>query len=389
MASRKPPAASALVERGTTLTIPLEHLKLDEENPRFGGAAGGFDNQTQVLDWIVSNFGVEDVISSLAINGYFEAEPLVVEDMGDGNFIVREGNRRLAACLILAGDPRAKNQAKRRDSVAKHIKPGSVWNKNTKIPAISFDQRDSRSLTAYLGVRHIVSSQPWDSFAKAAWISRVVDSHDLPLADIAALTGDKSQTIAKLLEGYNFIRQLQEKSLFDPASSLKRGRGSNVDFPFSWVYTLLQYSSIRNWLGLEGYGESKNPIPKQREKDAALAMTFMFGDRNAEQQPRVADSRELGKLAYAITIPESRELLRQGHTVSDVEELSRPAIERLTSVFLSARENLRTGNGLMAEKAISLDEAAQLLDIVRDIRKSSSSALKQIKSVLDEEDDDD
>lgn len=386
MSAKKDVTKSLLQSGGKPEFLALEKLLLDEENPRFGGSQHKFRGQADVLDWIVANFGIEDVISSLAINDYFEAEPLVVEAKGDGSYIVREGNRRLAACLILAKDPRAKNQERKRDSVAKNLR--TDWGLKKQIPAISFDSSQSKKLTAYLGVRHIVSSQPWDSYAKAAWISKVVDENELSLHDISSLTGDKSQTIAKLLEGYNFIRQLEQRSLFDPGSSYKRGRGSNVDFPFSWIYTILQYSGVRSWLKLESYGTSKNPIPHDREKDAALTLEYMFGNKTSGLLPKIGDSRDLGRLAYVLTVPESRELLRQGSTVDQVEEMTRPVIDRLMSLLIEAREHMRGVNSILAEKPLPKEDALATIEVVRDIRKSGTSAFKALSSIVDDEGDD-
>ena len=55
----------------------LDKLHLDTRNPRFGGQAGKLTSEIDVLDSIVETFGVEDVLSSLAVNGFFDAEPLV------------------------------------------------------------------------------------------------------------------------------------------------------------------------------------------------------------------------------------------------------------------------------------------------------------------------
>lgn len=376
---------------GETKSVELRNLLLDENNPRFGDSRGSFRDQTEVLDWVVENFGVNDVINSLAINGYFEAEPLVVEEVeGTDKYVVKEGNRRLAACLILAQDKRAKNQKQLRKSVEKFIKHQS-WSENTTVPTITFKKADANRLVAYLGVRHIVSSQPWDSYAKAAWISSVVEQHSLSIQDIADLTGDKSQTIAKLLEGYNFVRQLERKGLFDPKTSYRRGKGSNVEFPFSWIYTILQYSTVREWLGLEPYSTSSNPIPAEREVDAASLLTYMFGNKNTDTAPTIQDSRNLGALAYSVSVPVRREMLRKGVTLSDIEESSRPARERVLSLLVDVRQKMRDVHGAISEESFSEEEVNDFLAVLRSIRKSTSSAIKemeaQIKDDLDSEDD--
>jgi hypothetical protein len=55
----------------------LNKLFLDKDNPRFGMQEKASATQADILDHIVEKFGVDDVLSSVAVNGYFEAEPMV------------------------------------------------------------------------------------------------------------------------------------------------------------------------------------------------------------------------------------------------------------------------------------------------------------------------
>jgi hypothetical protein len=219
-------------------TAPLGQLLFDKDNPRFGFPATGNVDQGEILDRIVEKFGVEDVLSSLAVNGYFRAEPMVCRRDPAG-LIVAEGNRRLAACLILTGDPRAARQKARSQTFRK------IWEEHghpsiDPVPIIIFDDtQGGHALLSYLGVRHIVSSQPWDSYAKAAWVARVVEGRELTVSDVALMIGDQYQTIRRLLEGYHFVRQAIDTGQFRPADSIRRGRGSVTEYPFSWIYTIL------------------------------------------------------------------------------------------------------------------------------------------------------
>ena len=53
----------------------LEKLDFDAQNPRFGRSANQARSQREILDYIVQDFGIDDVLSSIAVNGYFLAEP--------------------------------------------------------------------------------------------------------------------------------------------------------------------------------------------------------------------------------------------------------------------------------------------------------------------------
>ena len=112
---RKTPTPLPAGNKAPTL-CHLTDLHFDARNPRFGPTETPFKDETKVLDYIVETFGVEDVLSSLAVNGYFESEPLIgIKEAGKEGIHILEGNRRLAACLILDRDPRSKNQKRRRE----------------------------------------------------------------------------------------------------------------------------------------------------------------------------------------------------------------------------------------------------------------------------------
>ncbi len=237
---------------------PLNRLLLDKDNPRFGFRDRG-TSQGIILDLIVEKFGVDDVLSSLAVNGYFAAEPMVCRAKeGIDEVFVAEGNRRLAACLILTGEERARNQTVR----TQQYKP--LWEKHGSkpidpVPVILFQpHEEEQAILSYLGVRHIASAQPWDSYAKAAWVAQVVENTDVSVADVSAMIGDQHRTVSRLLEGYYFIIQLIDAGIFRPDDSVRRGRGSVTEYPFSWVY--LGYPRARQLLDNEQMRERLGPV---------------------------------------------------------------------------------------------------------------------------------
>ena len=303
----------------------LDKLHLDTRNPRFGGQAGKLTSEIDVLDSIVETFGVEDVLSSLAVNGFFDAEPLVgLRSKASKVIRIVEGNRRLAACLILVDDPRAVNQqARMREAQSlqkKHNRPAIA-----EIPVSVFEENEWKELLPYLGVRHIAASQPWDSYAKANWIAQVLEANELTLEDVIQMIGDQHRTTRRMLEGYYFIDQMIKEARFTPSDSLRKGRGSNPDYPFSWVYTALGYSPVRRWLGLEDLseGDKKAPVPKKNLDDAEDLVTYLFGNKSKNRPAAINDSRNIGDLAKAIADPARRQLLRRGKTVAEVIELTR------------------------------------------------------------------
>jgi hypothetical protein len=371
-------------------SLALSQLLLDKSNPRFGDLGKKKIEQADILDHIVEKFGVDDVISSLAVNGYFEAEPLVCQKTKDGKkFTVVEGNRRLAACLILIGDVRASRQAKKTEQFQK------VWEQHGKkqidpAPVIIFehDEKDNQDILSYLGVRHIASAQPWDSYAKASWVARVVKQSSLPIADIALMIGDQHNTITRMLEGYYFIQQLIETGNFRPEDSQRKGRGSVTEYPFSWVYTMLGYSSTRKFLDISEEEPKPNPIKSKNLRKASLVTKSMFGDRSKGQSAAISDSRDLGDLASAFANPEMVSMLENGKTIGEIIHLSKPIDERLREGLAQVREIQSALLAGITEEQILVEVAQPLLELATKNKRTAQEIEKKLNSTVNPEAED-
>ena len=96
---------------------------------------------------------------------------MVVRKNNNKKFTVMEGNRRLAACLILKMMTEQEIKLICINNILINLLQFHGCPKIDPVPAIVFeddDGVDKKSLISYLGVRHIVSTKDWDSYAKAA-----------------------------------------------------------------------------------------------------------------------------------------------------------------------------------------------------------------------------
>lgn len=380
MTSRRRPAASpGPSPRGTT-SYPLAKLLLDKDNARFGSLEGKTVSQADILDHIVEKFGVDDVLSSLAVNGYFQAEPLVCRRARNSELAtVVEGNRRLAACLIITGDDRASRQANRTEQYRK------IWEDHGSkpidpVPVILFDaQEQEQELLSYLGVRHIAAAQPWDSYAKAAWVARIVEQEQLSVADVALMIGDQYQTVRRLLQGYYFIKQLIDVGEFRPEDSIRKGRGSVSEYPFSWVYTILGYSTARSFVGIDDERTAKKPVAKPNLPKAALVVKAMFGDRSKGKNAAITDSRQIGDLASALADPVKVSLLEQGKTIDEILRLTQPIEQRLRQGLAQVRELQADLLAGIAEQGLAQAVAEPLVSLAGMNRRTAAELERKIK----------
>jgi hypothetical protein len=371
--------------------IALARLDFDLRNPRYGTAASKINTQRDALNHIVKMFGVNDVLSSISVNGFFDSEPLVgIEEPGTNRITVYEGNRRLAACLILAGDDRAQDQKRLQDQYR-----GSYEGHGTKridpVPVIIYrGDKALNNILPYIGVRHIVGFLEWDSYAKAAWINKVVTQHGLSLSDVQEMVGDKNDTIPKMLSGYRFVNQLVNTGHFNPEQSQRKGRGSNPYYPFSWVYTALLNNPIKRFLDLvERDGVAvENPIPEAKLEDAGQLLTFMFGDRTRGIAAVIDDSRELGDLSKAVNDPVLRNRLKDGRKLDVVMREARPSIERLQEGLQQATDLLEDMVGLIGRGNLDSEAAEKLVPSAKSVFNLSKNVLHELRKIQINDDGD-
>ena len=363
----------------------LRDLLLDGENRRFGSRVESVEDQRKILDRIVENCVISDVLSSIASNGYFDSEPLVCQpDKTGKKLIVKEGNRRLTACLIITQDERASNQKSRTKQYR------ALWESNSRrkiepVPVIIFPEGMTREIQSYLGVRHIASTQPWDSYAKAAWVAKTVADSDIEISEIAKMIGASPNTITRQLEGYYFVHQLIKEKHFDPESSLRKGKGSASEYPFSWVYTILGYQDVRAYLGLGNETPNKDILAEANLGHGRLVLTAMLGDKNKGRDAAIDESRELGDLARVFSSHEKIRLLQQGKKVREIERMTRPIKEQLEDGLGETKEIMRGLIANLAQQGINPSDAEDVKGNSLDNKRLASNLHKTLEGYASEE----
>lgn len=155
----------------------LDDLLFDPRNPRLPEDDQD-SSQPRLLEIMARDYRIIEIGQSLADNGYFHEEPLVVMPSPDieGKFVVLEGNRRLAA-LKLIDDPGPNPRQSAEWRALKDRAAELGHDLRERIPVVEYDNRDD--VTAFLGFRHISGALKWEPMAKARFVHHLVHDREM------------------------------------------------------------------------------------------------------------------------------------------------------------------------------------------------------------------
>mgnify|MGYP001592992498 CR=1 FL=1 len=327
------------------IDISLVNIELDNKNPRLAEEYQG-GTQFDILKVLYDEFDLDEIAYSMAENGYFDEEPIVVipqnlpknfkwnedvelleknlQDLVASNknfkFVVIEGNRRMASAKLLA-DKGLRDRLKIRTDDFPKIKDKTVEGDLKIIPSIVY--KDRKDISPYLGVRHITGVLKWEAYAKARYIaSRIEDelhkgrSVESSIQEVQRKVADRSDLIKKQYMAYKVFEQARDDISFDADTIINR---------FSLVTVALNYPSIREFMGVASYKEvkfNKPLVPKNKLERLDILFTWIFG-KGKDKPPILTDSRKIqGQLSYILADKDATEYLLKYGNLEEAYERS-------------------------------------------------------------------
>ena len=356
--------------------IPVERLLIDRDNPRLASSAVGEPTHEDLIRILWTEMAVDEVALSIAANGYYRDEALLVipeTDSGaapDGRYIVVEGNRRLAAVLLL-----------RDRALRERIKA-------TSLPVITEKQRraldllpafvhpNRKSIWAYVGFRHVNGTKPWDAFSKAKYVARVHEEYRIALEEIAERIGDRHSTVMRLYLGYKVLRQAERMAGFDKEDRIRNR------FYFSHLYTAVEYPEFRHFLGItEESARRHDPVSKSKAGDLADLMVWLYGQRSTNKLPVVrTQAPDLSRLRSVIAKPSALSLLRRGYPLDVAFEDSIGDPRRFREALFAAKEELQTAKATVTTGYLGEEH---LLETMEGVVATAQSVLGEMTTKRD------
>lgn len=260
------------------LLVETDNLLLDSDNPRFG--LKQVSSREETFNLLVKRAKLDELWNSITSQGWLDLEPMVcIESENEpNNFIVLEGNRRLAAIKALL-DP---------DILEKPYQ--------SRVPIISEDLRkdiqriniivvnDRRDVDAFIGFKHVNGPASWGSLPKAKFATNMYqrlvrggDEKSEALNKITKALGETSgSSMLIIILGYEVLDQAIELDF------ITREKIEATTFDFSHLYTMMPNPATRSFLG---WGKDllnvdlvkSNPVSENYIDNLRLLIGWLFG----------------------------------------------------------------------------------------------------------------
>jgi hypothetical protein len=331
--------------------LKVEQIQLDSHNPRLPEEAQG-QSERNLLEVLYQDFNLDELAFSMAQNGYFDEEPIVVIEKKGGRFVAAEGNRRVATIKVLL-DP--KKQAELGIRNWPTLDPKVAKDLST-IPAIVYRDRDE--VLPYLGVRHIAGIMKWDSYAKARYVANMVNA-GYDLTEIQNQIGDKQNSARKHYLCYQLVQQTKNEFDFDIEPAKEN---------FSYLMLATGQGAIKRYIGIPPNLEDlqlDDPVSKEKLPNLKNLFSFIFGE--GKKKPSVlGESRDITNfLSHVLSSEQATDFLIRTRDLSAAFELSDGEETMVRRYLASANRRL--------EAVLGVIHRHKTVDILAEVKKCSET----------------
>lgn len=266
--------------------IHFSKLILDNHNPRIPKSKHNLD-EIEIINYLLLEAATLELMQAIGENDFFQGEQLLVVPIGDGNYKVLEGNRRLASVKLLNNPELAKVKT----ISVREVYDGSKY-RPENIPCLIFKKEED--IRKYLGFRHITGIKPWGLSEKARYISQLYVENfsdlklDLASRELAKMIGSRRDYVKRLIIAHNLYRLIEDENFYNIRDL------NDTTFYVGYFSDSLGYSNIAKYIGVD----LSSDIPEENIiKGNLKEITHWFFEKNDQNRTRIkGKSSDLNKL---------------------------------------------------------------------------------------------
>lgn len=270
-------SSSELIANAKIVFVPIDELKLDDENVRLKHVRLLSKSPTQYdIEKILRESGNVSEMAKQILAANVVYEPLVI----DSTKKVIEGNRRLVALRLIT------------EEIRENKHPDLDINKFTKVKCRLLPAGIKKSdIDLYLATIHVRAKLPWKLFNRAIHIYQLNKIHHYSYNDIASYVGMSKQTIQRSIICYELVLDYARKypddkkwfnkfSYYDELFKRKdletfRNNEKNIDKFHSWIRKDLfeDYHTLRQLPKVMMDSEAFKTFEREGMKKALLILS--------------------------------------------------------------------------------------------------------------------
>lgn len=350
--------------------ISVDKLYFDPHNPRLPSYVrdGG---EAAVLKWMLTEGDLIELMTAIAATGYSSSEALLVtQSPTKGQYIVVEGNRRLAAVKLLMNPESAPTRQKTILNLIQDIQPDQIEH----LPVIIYEARDD--ILDFLGFRHITGIKSWGARAKADYLRQLFNRHHKSdtseqetIRTISNIIGSKPYYVNKLLVAHEIVSVGEEENFWG---------SDQIDYEelnFSVLHTALGYENIRKFAGTPTSFMIEF-LEQVNKKQLSELLEWVVGKNKI-----ISESRELKELNYVLGNETALSKIRNGYALKIAATYTGIALDDFRSLIATAYQKLEEADRL----AINVDNFDETdLDDAKNVYKLARKISKYIEESSDE-----
>ena len=359
------------MELETITKVPVERLRLDRRNPRLIGADEDASDEA-IIARFYRSAGLDELLQPISANGYMDIEPLIVicgRDIANGDLIVLEGNRRLAALRLLR-EPSLAGRIASTQGLPITV-PRIDESLRTTLDHVSVYPVASRErVRPLIGFKHINGPAKWDAYTKARFAAewyKAGRAEGIGLADIARSIGDRYSTIKRMVSAIYLLDQAEREGVFDVEDRYVRRLN------FSHLYAALSRQQFTQFLGLESdwalHDPEPDPVPAEKLGELRKMLIWIYGSKKDGVPPVVQfQNPDIKRLGEVLSHAQGRRVLEATRDLSAAHASTEPMEFQFTASLIRARDNMRKAVGALR----AYDGRDQsLLDISEDVNETA------------------
>ena len=356
----------------TTVQVSVDRLHLDKHNPRLFGHDPETSDEA-IIGQLYRREALDELLQSIAVNGYLDIEPLIVLANGSDSLTVLEGNRRLAT-IRLFRDPSLKDRIAETGGPRINVPelPAQFFATVERVSVYRVGDREEAR--PFIGFKHINGAAKWDPYAKARFATHWHETTGVSLDEIAERVGDKHDTVKRMVAGVYLIDQARSEGLYnieDRATSR---------FSFSHLYSALPRADYLAYLGLTGswssFDPQPNPVPPSHFLQLRHVLVWIYGSKIDDLEPVVrAQNPDIKRLGEVIANEEAREVLLVNRDLDEAHSSTVSRAEKLSASLVHARRHL---NEAVREISAVDPDQTFLKDIASDIKAQAEIVFERL-----------